>query len=196
MKNYDSRPETYKHIRTVQALLGRAINELLERSRVHDLSKLEEPELSVFDEYTPKLAGSTYGSDEYKEFLKGMNRGLEHHYFHNRHHPEYFAFEGVALYPQELETGRAIQRMNLLDLLEMLCDWKAATMRHDDGDIRKSIEINQTRFGYSDELKQILINTLPMIVGAPPMSANDMHGHVMETDTPEPIAALNEGEGK
>jgi hypothetical protein len=47
----------------------------------------------------------------------------------------------------------------------MLCDWKAATLRHDDGDIRRSIEINQERFGYSDELKQILINTLPLIEG-------------------------------
>ena len=50
--------------------------------------------------------------------------------------------------------------MNLVDLIEMLCDWKAATMRHNDGDIMKSIEINQERFGYGDEIKQIMINTV------------------------------------
>ena len=50
--------------------------------------------------------------------------------------------------------------MNLIDVIEMLCDWKAATMRHADGDIKKSIEINQKRFGYSDELKAILLNTI------------------------------------
>ena len=50
-----------------------------------------------------------------------------------------------------------------LDILEMLCDWKAATLRHKDGDIRKSIEINQKRFGYSDELKRIFLNTLSII---------------------------------
>ena len=33
------------------------------------------------------------------------------------------------------------------------------TLRHDDGDILKSIELNQERFGYSDEIKHILINT-------------------------------------
>jgi len=49
--------------------------------------------------------------------------------------------------------------MDLLDLVEMLCDWKAATERHKDGDLLRSIEQNQKRFLYSDELKQILINT-------------------------------------
>jgi hypothetical protein len=52
---------------------------------------------------------------------------------------------------------------SLLDILEMLCDWKAAALRHNDGDIRRSIEINQERFGYSDDLKQILLNTLPVL---------------------------------
>jgi hypothetical protein len=37
---------------------------------------------------------------------------------------------------------------------------KAATLRHKDGDIRRSVEINQKRFGYSDELKRIFLNTI------------------------------------
>jgi hypothetical protein len=41
----------------------------------------------------------------------------------------------------------------------MLCDWRAATLRHADGDLRRSIEINQKRFGYTDELKAVLLNT-------------------------------------
>ena len=45
----------------------------------------------------------------------------------------------------------------------MMADWKAASLRHSDGDIYKSIEINQKRFGYSDELKQIFINTVKEI---------------------------------
>lgn len=63
------------------------------------------------------------------------------------------------------ETHKGLHGMSLLDLVEMLCDWKAATLRHADGDIRRSIEINQKRFGYSDELKQIFLNTLPVIEG-------------------------------
>lgn len=61
---------------------------------------------------------------------------------------------------------RGICGMTLLDLVEMICDWRAATMRHADGDIRRSIEINQKRFGYSDELRQIFLNTLSEIEDA------------------------------
>ena len=52
--------------------------------------------------------------------------------------------------------------MNLVDLIEMICDWTAATLRHDTGDIVKSIEINQKRFNYSDELKEIFLNTVEL----------------------------------
>jgi hypothetical protein len=49
--------------------------------------------------------------------------------------------------------------MSLLDLTEMLADWSASIRRVKDGDLRCSIEINQERFGYSDELCAILENT-------------------------------------
>ena len=144
--NYDSRPDTYAHIATVREYVNRVVVNLLHRGHDHDLSKLESPEREVFDEYTPKLKNSTYGSDEYKSFLEGMGEGLKHHYAVNSHHPEHY--------------GNGIEGMSLLDLTEMLCDWKAATLRHADGDIRRSVEINQERFGYSDELKAILHNTI------------------------------------
>ena len=75
-----------------------------------------------------------------------MKPALDHHYAVNSHHPEFYA--------------DGIRGMSLLDITEMLCDWKAAALRHADGNILKSIEINQKRFGYSDELKQILFNTV------------------------------------
>lgn len=142
---YDSRPETIKHAKRVRVLMLRAITELEWRSQVHDQSKLEPPELEVFNEYTPKLKTSTYGSDEYKGFLKAMGEGLAHHYAHNRHHPEHF------------DDG--INDMTLVDLLEMLADWKAATERHDDGSLVRSLEIQRDRFGISEQLARILANT-------------------------------------
>ena len=54
--------------------------------------------------------------------------------------------------------------MNLLDIIEMLCDWKAATKRHNNGNIIKSIEQNQKRFRYSNELKQIFLNTIYFLI--------------------------------
>lgn len=146
MKKYDSAQDIRDHIWNVQLFLWRVVKNLELRSNEHDRSKLDEPEKSLFDEYTPLLRDSTYGSPEYKEFLTAMKVGIDHHYSVNRHHPE-FHTEGI-------------RGMSFLDLIEMLVDWKAATMRHENGDIRKSIEINQERFGYSDELKQIMINTL------------------------------------
>jgi hypothetical protein len=160
---YDSRFETMAHILQVRKYLARMTADLARRAEEHDLSKLESPEREVFDEFTPKLKGSTYGSDEYRSFLAEMKRGLDHHYKANSHHPEHYAQEFGEINPQLVASGEAIRDMTLLDLVEMLCDWKAASERHADGDIRRSVEINQARFGYSDELKRILLNTLPVI---------------------------------
>lgn len=150
----DQRPKTIEHIAIVHSLVDRICSELYFRGKSHDASKLESPEREIFDEYTPKLRDTTYGSDEYKQYLKEMKPALDHHYAANRHHPEHFKNHYV--------DGKwsPISKMDLVDIIEMLCDWKAATLRHADGDIVKSIEINQKRFGFSDELAAILLNTV------------------------------------
>lgn len=150
---YDSSLDTLKHIGQVRQLLEKVRNHLHNRAVHHDESKLEDPELEIFNIYTPKLKNTTYGSPEYRKYLKEMNVALDHHYDNNRHHPEHFT--------NNPEDG--LKDMSLIDLIEMLCDWLAATKRHNDGDIYKSIELNQSRFGYSDEVKQILYNTIPFI---------------------------------
>ena len=142
---YDSTAETLQHSRRVGELMGSLIRELVDRSVSHDLSKTREPELAVFNEFTPKLKRSTYGSDEYKGYLAAMGDGLAHHYAANRHHPEHFT--------------HGIEGMTLVDLMEMLADWKAATERHADGDLRKSLAVQRDRFGLGDQLVQILTNT-------------------------------------
>ncbi len=145
MSDYDSRPDTEAHARRVAQLMVGLIAEMAQRAAVHDWSKTQDPELATFNEYTPKLKNSTYGSDEYKGFLEGMGEGLAHHYAHNRHHPEHF------------ENG--VGDMTLVDVMEMLCDWKAATERHADGSLRKSLLIQQERFGFETQLAQVLWNT-------------------------------------
>lgn len=145
MPDYDSTADTLRHSRRVGELMAQAITALIDRSHRHDLSKTEAPEKAIFDEYTPRLKTSTYGSDEYAANLKGMGEALAHHYAHNAHHPEHHA-EGI--------TG-----MTLVDLIEMLADWKAATERHADGDLARSLEIQRDRFGISDQLAGILQHT-------------------------------------
>ena len=144
----DQTTKTIEHIINVRKYMSFTRDELIDRSVKHDQSKLESPEKEIFDEYTPKLSQVTYGSDEYKGYLKEMKIALDHHYLANRHHPEHF------------ENG--VNDMNLIDLIEMLCDWKAATLRHEDGDINKSIEYNRKRFDISDQLTKILLNTVKL----------------------------------
>ncbi len=147
----DSRTETLKHIRNVQARIAAVAAELLRRSMDHDASKLEPPEVAVYDEFTPLLAATTYGSPEYAELLSKIRPALDHHYLSNRHHPEHWT--------------AGIRGMSLCDLVEMICDWAAASQRHTDGDVRRSIEINQKRFGYADQLRSIFLNTVDELEG-------------------------------
>lgn len=142
---YDSTADTLRHIKRVNQLLSEAASELIRRGNVHDNSKLQSPEKELFDEYTPKLAATTYGSDEYKGYLNELKIALDHHYKNNTHHPEHYR-EGV-------------NGFDLFDLMEMFFDWKAATERHNDGHIYRSITINKDRFKITAQLEQILINT-------------------------------------
>lgn len=138
--------ETQLHRNTVRTLIGWVIAELQERGREHDRSKLHAPEVEYFAIYTPMLKELKYGSDEYKRCLEELQPALEHHYATNRHHPEFFP--------------NGIDGMTLVDLIEMLCDWKAATLRTADGSIEESLEYNRERFGISDQLFSILKSTV------------------------------------
>ncbi len=138
--------ETIKHIHRVRHFLYLMIEELDRRAREHDLSKLESPEAEVFGEWTPELGKVEYNSPEYKDLLLKVKPATDHHYAKNRHHPEHW--------PKGLED------MTLCDLVEMLCDWKAATERNKNGNIRTSIEKNTDRYKLSPQLAQIMQNTV------------------------------------
>jgi len=142
---FDSTGDTLRHSLRVGALMGEAIKELVDRSVRHDLSKTEPPELEVFNEFTPRLRCTTYGTPEYRANLEAMGEALRHHYEVNRHHPEHFA-DGVG-------------GMTLVDLVEMLADWKAASERHADGCLRASLDVQRVRFGIDAQLWRVLVNT-------------------------------------
>lgn len=120
-------------------------NGILARAVDHDASKLEEPEAPIFAEYTAKLKGCTYGSDEYKEYLKEMKPALDHHYANNPHHPEHH------------EGG--VNDMTLVDVVEMAMDWYAAGLRHADGNYVKSVEFNRERFKLTSATARLLRGT-------------------------------------
>ena|ERR1700744_3335845 len=143
---YDSTEDTLKHIQDVQDELFKFLTGLVDRGLNHDASKLQFPEKELFDKWTPILKELVYGSDEYKDSLNKLKPALDHHYANNSHHPQYY------------ENG--IDGMNLYDIVEMYCDWKAAVKRTKDGNIFKSLEYNRIRFEMSDQLCNIFRNTL------------------------------------
>lgn len=144
--SYDSTAETLAHIGKVRARMNEIRAHLAVRSVRHDESKLEEPEKAGYDQITEQLRDLVYGSDEYKAALAANKPTIDHHYAVNSHHPEHY------------ENG--IAGMSLLDIIEMLADWKAASERTKQGSIAASLVHNKKRFGIDDQLASILENTV------------------------------------
>lgn len=141
--------ETQKHRDHVRHFINTVIIDLMKRAEVHDNSKMEPPEVAMFTEQTPKLAALKFGTPEYTASLEALGPALAHHYANNRHHPEHHA--------------RGIEDMNLIDLIEWFCDCKAASLRQNDGNIRKSIKHNVKRYKICKQLASILENTIEAI---------------------------------
>lgn len=137
--------DTVDHIRKVQENLFVARNNLAHRANVHDASKLEEPELSGYQGLSEALKGLTYGTPEHRAAFAPFKDIIKHHYAHNSHHPEHWP--------------NGVGDMSLLDIIEMLADWKAANDRIG-GDFAKSIVVSIARFHFDDDrIGEILINT-------------------------------------
>jgi Family of unknown function (DUF5662) len=141
---FDSRATTLDHIHQVRDNIDSFVKVMLDRGCVHDASKLVEPEKSVFDEVLPLFEGVAYGSPEYSALLTRMKPALGHHYSANSHHPEHYGADGIA-------------GMDLFDLVEMICDWKAAANRNPADGVKLDHNINL--FGIEPQLARILANT-------------------------------------
>ncbi len=142
----EAKLQAYEHIDKIREMMRVFASELLQRGETHDRSKMSDLESKTFAEFTPRLKASTYGSEEYKAFLREMKPSLDHHYANNRHHPEHHA--------------GGIDGMNIIDVMEMWIDWYCSSMRHANGDMGKSIDINEKRFSMSPQLVAIFRNTL------------------------------------
>ena len=138
--------KTFWHKVQVFRFMFKVMCKIFKRAFIHDFSKFGKHEAPYFAK-AKGLKNFEYGSLEYKKMIKEtLKPALDHHYKNNSHHPEFH------------EKG--INDMGLLDQIEMLCDWKASTLRTKNGDIKKSLELNQNRFGYSENTKNKYINLL------------------------------------
>jgi hypothetical protein len=124
-------------------------SKLMWRALIHDNSKMVywgvNEEASRFNKLLPRLKESFYGSVEYSELLTALGPALKHHYKVNSHHPEHW------------ENGYT--DMSLLDIIEMFFDWKAAVVKHKNGNMDSSIQHNEKRFKMSPDIIKIFKNS-------------------------------------
>ncbi len=119
---------------------------LLYRGIVHDSSKFCWFEIKGYSQSLHKLKKTTYGSKKYKGLLEELKPVIQHHYKHNRHHPEFHK--------------KGIEDMTLVDVVEMFIDWKVACRKHADGNLSKSLDVNKKRFKISDQFIKIMRNSI------------------------------------
>jgi hypothetical protein len=136
---------THEHIHVVRDNISVITEAIFYRGVEHDHSKFTDEESIPFARNIRRLSTVEYGTPEYDEMLKDVKPALDHHYANNRHHPEYWP--------------NGIDDMDLVDILEMFCDWVAAVKRNKNGDIMKSIDTNEKRFNISPQLTSIFRNT-------------------------------------
>ena len=129
--------------------LMRLAHQMWKRGMAHDTSKFEEPEYSLYASVQSEWEKYPYGSAGYEVLLNKIRPAIDHHVAHNRHHPEYF------------ENG--VSGMTLLDLVEMACDWYAASKRPGGRPMSESLPFTLKRFNIEPQLASILANTMPLL---------------------------------
>ena len=149
----DSTEEYIKcHIARVRERLNVIIRILNKRAAMHDDSKLEEPELSLWKKMDIEKR-YPYGSSEYLEKIQRNKKVFQLHYLKNRHHPEHYA--------------NGVRDMTLIDIIEMLCDWigyKDHLSYSEATDMVHKQMVKYRMASKDDEepnlLEQVMINTL------------------------------------
>lgn len=125
------------HRERVKDLCFEFAEALKERGLSHDLSKeTDEIEAKGFS----VIESAPYGTQAYVENLEKIKESVFRHYENNRHHPEHF------------KDG--IRGMNLLDLVEMVMDWKSF------GDAETHFLTQVKRFNIGEDLASIIKNSL------------------------------------
>lgn len=135
---------TLEHINRVKSKMEFFASVLAARGANHDNSKLTEPEYSgwLAMDQEPRYP---YGSKKYYDKMHRYKEVLEHHYSINSHHPEHF---------EDPST-----QMDLVDLIEMLCDWFSYSNDISWLEGYDTINSQCTRFGLNDTIRHLLLNT-------------------------------------
>lgn len=164
-----------QHIRTVQDALNTISDELRRRAFAHDSSKFQSDEFEGYTRFELMPKGLEYGSKEYQDAMKVImtdNDCFTLHAQRNDHHPEHFS---------------DVQKMNFIQIQEMVCDWAGDHMRNSNtGAWTESVLFNMRKHNFS-EGQQWLIRQV----------AEHLKMHILvlqENDTPWPKNSVVTGE--
>jgi hypothetical protein len=142
---FDFLCDTILHVTEVQENIEQITGNLRRRGFAHDRTKFQEPEFSAFVSTRDDFKKANYGTPEYKACVDRIKPAVDHHYQNNRHHTGYH------------EDG--INDMSLIDIIEMICDWHAASRRSPDQSEIEGLEKALSKYGISEQLQQIIVNT-------------------------------------
>jgi len=144
--NFEVLMDTIIHVSEVNENLQDIIQDLSKRGISHDRTKFQDPEYSMFCSTRPEFKKANFGTPEYEAVTKKAQVAVNHHYKHNRHHTGFH------------ENG--VKDMNLMDLLEMLADWKAASRRSPDLTFEDSLPRAFKKYNMDEALQQAIRNTI------------------------------------
>ena len=136
-----------RHIMTVQSRMRAIARRILNRADSHDLSKFAPDELGGMIEIDAIAEESGLNSPQYMEAIKGPAIGL--HRSRHSHHPEFHS--------------DGIKDMSLLDLIEMVCDWKAANQVRGHPEGRQSVNMMIRRLELKDEYRFVVLLVADMV---------------------------------
>ena len=135
----------HDHIFGVRRRVTRVCTALMDRAITHDNSKYSENELDDHISMGDEMDEIKYGTDAYYAIKRKYEALSTEHLANNRHHPEHH------------QNG--IDDMNLVDVIEMLCDWLTGS-ENTGTPVERSLEINEERYHVSPQLMKLLRNTI------------------------------------
>ena len=118
MNELDALLKIMRHRESLADSMIEIADHLRQRARVHDRCKLKPDQFIGFARIDQAEREHGYGSREFSRALRADSEAIRTHVAESSHHPEHHAI---------------VADMGWLDIIEMVCDWKAAADTYDRG---------------------------------------------------------------
>ena len=153
-----------RHRETVASQLERMADELRQRARDHDRSKLQLDEFEGYERINAAARKYAYGSPEMKDAISAENC-VALHYARNSHHPEHHA---------------VTEEMSFMDMIEMVIDWYSASVTYGKTPLSESLPSLRDRYDFSLDQWWLVDQVVQWISGSPTVPAAEREKRMAE----------------